>query len=75
MIVFVCGVIFLMESGYGEVNDVRNWKYERYFLTMGLRNIILRILDLRKNDENDSVFLFSSHCVTAIYLQLKNDGY
>lgn len=44
-----------MEVGHGELDDVRNWKYDKYFLAMG--NIILRLLlGLRKNDENDSVF-------------------
>lgn len=66
----VCFFFFITEAGYDEINDVRNWKYDRYFLTLG--DIILRIvLSLRKNDENDSIFSSFRHTdVTATLLKL-----
>ena len=66
--VAVVVVVLLTEAGYDEVNDVRNWKYDRYFLTLG--NILRILLSLRKNDENDSIFSSFHHIdVTAMHLR------
>lgn len=68
--VAVVVVVLLTEAGYDEVNDVRNWKYDRYFLTLG--NILRILLSLRKNDENDSVFSSFHHIdITAMHLRQK----
>ena len=69
-VVWRCFFCFITKAGYDEINDVRNWKYNRYFLTLG--DIILRIvLSLRKNDENDSIFSSFRHTdVTATFLKL-----